>query len=113
MIAQCSQDFGAGSGYDAGMPDPRGDRSTTAEAPVLLPRGAFLVECRSSQTVSDDQLSGRVEHIVSGRATSFESAGSLIDFMRGVLALGQGNAGDGNGSPGRHEADGSDSGTST
>jgi hypothetical protein len=42
--------------------------------------------------MSDDQLSGRVEHIVSGRATSFESASKLIDFMLGVLALGQANA---------------------
>jgi hypothetical protein len=85
MIAQCSRDFGAGSGYDASVPDPRGDRSTTAEIPVLLPRGAFLVECSSSETVSDDQLSGRVEHIVSGRATSFDSPSKLIDFMRRVL----------------------------
>jgi len=108
MIAQCSQDFGAGPGYDTSVPDPRGDRPTTAAVPVLLPRGAFLVECRSGETVSDDQLSGRVEHIVSGRATPFESASELIDFMRGVLALGQVNAGDGNGSPGGHELDGSD-----
>src|SRR4030095_3347509 len=89
MIAQCSRDCGAGSGYDVSVPDPRGDRSTTAETPVLLPRGAFLVECSSSETVSDDQLSGRVEHIVSGSATSFESARKLIDFMRGVLRPGK------------------------
>ena len=69
-----------------------------AEAPVLLPRGAFLVECSSSETVPDDQLSGRVEHIVSGRATTFESPTKLIDFMRGVLALGQVSAGTGDGS---------------
>jgi hypothetical protein len=71
------------------MPNPRGDRSTTAETPVLLPRGAFLVECSSSETVSDDRLSGRVEHIVSGKATSFESASKLIDFIRGVLFPGK------------------------
>lgn len=51
----------------------------------MLPRGAFLIECRSSETVSDDRLSGRVEHIVSGKATSFECASTLIDFIRGVL----------------------------
>jgi hypothetical protein len=61
----------------------------TAESPVLLPRGAFLVECSSSETVSDDQLSGRVEHIVSGKATSFESASKLIDFMRRMLRSGK------------------------
>jgi hypothetical protein len=107
MIAQCLQDSAPARGYDGSMPNPRGDRSTTAAIPILLPRGAFLVECGTSETVSDDQLRGRVEHIVSGRATSFESASELIDFMRGVLALGQVDAGAGDVSPSRHELDGS------
>jgi hypothetical protein len=68
------------------MLDRHDDRTTPAESPTLLPRGAFLVECSTSHTVSGDRLSGRVEHIVSGRATSFESAGTLIDFIRGILA---------------------------
>lgn len=67
------------------MSHPHGNYSRTADIPILLPRGAFLVECSSSNTVSDDQLSGRVEHIVSGRATSFEGVGKLIDFMCRVL----------------------------
>jgi hypothetical protein len=67
------------------MPTSRGDHPTTAEVSALLPRGAFLIECRSSEAVSDDQLSGRIEHIVSGKATSFECASKLIDFIRGVL----------------------------
>jgi hypothetical protein len=89
------------------MPNPRGDRSTTTDIPVLLPRRAFLVECSSSDAVSDDQLSGRVEHIVSGRATSFQSASKLIDFMLEVLALGQVNAGAGDVSPGGRDLGGS------
>jgi hypothetical protein len=88
------------------MPDRRRDRSTPDEIQVLLPRGAFLVECSSSETVSDE-LSGRVEHIVSGKATSFKSASKLIDFMRGVLAH-HVNAKAGNVNPGRHELDGSE-----
>ena len=67
------------------MPTSRGDHPTTADVSALLPRGAFLIECRSSETVADGQLSGRVEHIVSGKATSFECASKLIDFIRGVL----------------------------
>lgn len=66
------------------MSDRRRDRSTPAKVKVLLPGGAFLVECSSGEAVSE-QLSGRVEHIVSGKATSFESTSTLIDFMRGVL----------------------------
>jgi hypothetical protein len=103
MIAQCSRDFRAGSGYDASMPNPQGDRSKSTEIPVLLPRRAFLVECSSSEAVSDEQLSGRVEHIVSGRATSFESASKLIDFILGVLAPGQVGTAARDGSPDRHE----------
>jgi len=84
------------------MSNPNGDRPKHAEIPVLLPRRAFLVECSSSEAVSDEQLRGRVEHIVSGRATSFESASELIDFMLGVLAPGQVGAAAGDGRPGRH-----------
>ena len=89
------------------MPDRRRDHSTSDEIQVLLPRGAFLVECSSGETGSDE-LRGRVEHIVSGKATSFKSASKLIDFMRGVLAHGQVKAKAGDVGPGRHEQDGSD-----
>jgi hypothetical protein len=114
MIAECPRDCDRGSGYDVSMTNRHGDRSTTPEIPILLPRGAFLVECSSGRTVSDDQLSGRVEHIVSGRATSFESTGTLIDFIRGVLAaLGQVNGAAGDMSPGHHDLDGPPSRRST
>jgi hypothetical protein len=104
MIAGCPQDCGLGSGYDVSMTDRHGDGSQTADIQTLLPRGAFLVECSSGRTVSEDQLRGRVEHIVSGRATSFESAGTLIDFIRGVLAaLGQVNAAAGEVSSRHHD----------
>ena len=107
MIAQCSQDLGPDSVYDVTMPVRRVDRSTPTDIQVLLPRGAFLVEFSSSETASDE-LSGRVEHIVSGKATSFKSAGKLIDFIRGVLAHGRVNSRAGDVSPGRHESDESD-----
>ena len=49
--------------------------------PDLLPEGAFVVEFRL-----DAGLAGRVEHIVSGRATRFADEGELLAFVRGVLA---------------------------
>ena len=114
MIAECPRDCDPGSGYDVSMTNRNGDRSTTPEISILLPRGAFLVECSSGRTVSDDQLRGRVEHIVSGRATSFESAGALIDFIRRVLAgLGQVNAAAGDVTSRRHELNGPSSRRST
>jgi hypothetical protein len=114
MIAECPQDCGLGSGYDVSMSDRHGDGSQTADIQALLPRGAFLVECSSGRTVSDDQLSGRVEHIVSGRATSFDSASALIDFIRRVLAgLGQVNAAAGDVTSRRHDLNGPSSRRST
>jgi hypothetical protein len=46
----------------------------------LRPEGAFVVEFRL-----DAGLTGRVEHIVSGRAARFESEGELLAFVRTVL----------------------------
>jgi hypothetical protein len=51
--------------------------------PDLLPEGAFVVEFRL-----DAGLTGRVEHIVSGRAARFASEGELLAFVRTVLAPG-------------------------
>jgi len=48
--------------------------------PDLLPERAFVVEFRL-----DAGFAGRVEHIVSGRATRFESEGELLAFVRAVL----------------------------
>src|SRR5262245_24501004 len=107
MIAECPQDCGTGPGYDGSMTSRPGYGSQTAAVQTLLPRGAFLVECSTSHTVSGDQLSGRVEHIVSGRATSFESVSTLIDFIRGVLAaLGQVKAAAGDVTSRHHDLNG-------
>jgi hypothetical protein len=56
---------------------------------VLPPERAFVVEFRSDgTTLQDEQLRGRVEHVVSGRAARFDSAAELLDFVRGVLRSG-------------------------
>jgi len=101
------------SGYDVSMAHPSGDGSTPADIQVLLPRGAFLVECSSGKAASDGQLRGRVEHIVSGRATSFTSPGKLIDFMRGVLMRAQADAAAADANPSTHDPNRSDSRRST
>lgn len=63
------------------------DRSTDSDLPELLPERAFVVEFRGGGTKGreEEPLSGRVEHVVSGKAARFESAGELLDFVRGVL----------------------------
>lgn len=63
----------------------------TLERPVadlapLPPDRAFVVEFNTARpTTQDDDLTGRVEHVISGRAMRFESAGELLDFVRDVL----------------------------
>ena len=61
-------------------------RSTVPENPPLLPDRAFVVEFSGGGgTARDDCLSGRVEHVVSGQAARFASAGELLEFVQGVL----------------------------
>lgn len=52
-----------------------------------LPReGAFVVEfCSGAATAPDEYLGGRIEHVVSGQAARFGSAGELLEFVRLVL----------------------------
>ena len=61
-------------------------RSTAADVPALLPKRAFVVEFSSG---GGTHLSGRVEHVVSGQAARFASAGELLEFVRGVLRSGK------------------------
>ena len=76
---------------DGGMSNPHAShRPTDAELPELLPERAFVVEFRGGTMGFDEPpLSGRVEHVVSGKAAHFESADELLDFVRGVLRSAQ------------------------
>lgn len=61
-------------------------RSTDSEVPELLPERAFVVEfCGGMTGPNGPSLSGRVEHVVSGKAARFDSAAELLDFVSGVL----------------------------
>jgi hypothetical protein len=65
-------------------------RSTAADVPPLLPERAFVVEFSSGgETTRNEHLSGRVEHVVSGQAARFASAGELLEFVHGVLRSGE------------------------
>jgi hypothetical protein len=61
-------------------------RATATDAAVLPPERAFVVEFSSDDaTARAAHLSGRVEHVVSGQAARFESAGELLEFVQGVM----------------------------
>ena len=54
--------------------------------PPLSPHWAFVVQFRTKTDVTRGHIAGRVEHVVSGQATHFESLEELLAFMARVLA---------------------------
>ena len=46
---------------------------------------AFVVQFQSDTAVEQGRLAGRVEHVVSGQATDFQSLETLLAFMAQVL----------------------------
>ena len=56
-----------------------------AESVGLSSHRAFVVQLNKVVPLAADQISGRVEHIVSGQATHFDSVAQLLGFMQQVL----------------------------
>jgi len=46
---------------------------------------AFVVQFQSDTAVEQGRLAGRVEHVVSGQATAFQSLETLLAFIAQVL----------------------------
>jgi hypothetical protein len=59
--------------------------SSTPPSP-LSPHRAFVVQFRAETAVALGQLVGRVEHVVSGQATTFATLDALLAFIARVLA---------------------------
>ncbi len=69
--------------------EEKGAAASSPDAPLpapLTPDRAFVVQVRQSSALTPEALSGRIEHIVSGRATSFTSVGELLGFMEQTLS---------------------------
>jgi len=58
--------------------------SADNSAPLSVTR-AFVVQLRADTAVEQGHLAGRVEHVVSGQATDFQSLETLLVFMARVL----------------------------
>ena len=56
-----------------------------ADAPVLPPSRAFVIQLAADADPSHEDLRGRVEHVASGRATSIGSGAELLAFLARVL----------------------------
>ena len=52
----------------------------------LSPHRAFVVQFRAETAVAAGHLVGRVEHVVSGQATTFDTLDTLLAFIARVLA---------------------------
>ena len=57
----------------------------TGKAPLSVHR-AFVVHFRTSSNVARGPIEGRVEHVVSGQSTHFDSLEELLAFVARVLA---------------------------
>jgi hypothetical protein len=55
------------------------------KAPLSVHR-AFVVHFRTSSNIACGPIEGRVEHVVSGQSTHFDSLEKLLAFMARVLA---------------------------
>jgi hypothetical protein len=53
-------------------------------APLSVTR-AFVVQLRADAVVEQGLLAGRVEHVISGQATDFQSLETLLTFIARVL----------------------------
>ena len=52
----------------------------------LSPHRAFVVQFRAETDVAAGHLVGRVEHMVSGQATTFHTLEDLLAFLASILA---------------------------
>ena len=59
------------------------DTATNRPLPV---QRAFVVQLHATAAVAQEQLTGRVEHVVSGQAAHFHTLDELLAFMARVLA---------------------------
>jgi hypothetical protein len=58
-----------------------------AQPPFPFPtQRAFVVQIHADAVVVQGQIWGRVEHLVSGQATRFQSMEELVRFMEQVLS---------------------------
>jgi hypothetical protein len=55
------------------------------QSPPYAPAQAFVVQFGRETAVDTEHLVGRVEHVVSGKVTRFQSLDELVAFMTEVL----------------------------
>ena len=70
---------------EADNPEPSPSPPASVPAP-LSPQWAFVVQLRQGTALTPEGMQGRIEHIVSGQATTFSCLEEARAFMEQVLA---------------------------
>jgi hypothetical protein len=60
-------------------------KDTSARRPAFSPSRAFVVQFRDETQIEAGHMAGRVEHVISGQASHFESLDALLAFLERVL----------------------------
>jgi hypothetical protein len=60
-------------------------KSRLEQRPPFVPAQAFVVQFGRETAVDAGRIVGRVEHVVSGKVTRFQSLNELVAFMTAVL----------------------------
>lgn len=55
------------------------------DSALLTPERAFVIQFHVNANVEKGHMTGRIEHVVSGQATHFESLEALLAFITRVL----------------------------
>ena len=53
----------------------------------IPPRLAFVIQFVASAAPADEHMSGRIEHIISGRQRPFSNANELLSGLREMLTI--------------------------
>ncbi len=64
---------------------PSGEAAEWREETSLSPQRAFVVQFREKMDATPTRCCGRVEHIISGHATRFQSPEELLAFFMRIL----------------------------
>jgi hypothetical protein len=67
------------------MTSPKSERYSQPEMSGLHPDKAFLVQFRNGSAAHAERLSGRIEHVKSGRTENFESRAELSKQLLKML----------------------------
>ena len=55
------------------------------DSSLLAPEHAFVIQFHANTDVEKGRMTGRIEHVVTGQATYFESLEALLAFITRVL----------------------------